>query len=329
MKHWAFTLLALAAATPAVCQQQVNETLRTRSGGEVEIVNTAGSVVVTGWDRDEIRVTGTLGQGTERLAVDDSGDRTVLRVVIPRNARNVRGSDLEVRIPVGKNLTVRTVSADVGVDGVAGTVSTRTTSGDVEIAGRPRSVSVASTSGDVDVRTGGSARVEASSTSGDVTVDGEVREAVSVETVSGDVEVAATVPEVRAKTVSGDLLLRGVAGRVSAASVSGDAEILDARVQYGSFETVSGNLRYEGELIRGGAFNVKSHSGDVELLLPAGTDAEFEGRTFSGEIVSELGGTVERTSRYTPNKEIRFTAGRGGGVVSVQTFSGTMKLLRR
>jgi DUF4097 and DUF4098 domain-containing protein YvlB len=295
----------------------------------VEIVNTAGSVVVTGWDRDEIRITGTLGAGTEELAVEGGRERTRIRVVLPRNGRNVKGSDLEIRVPAGKDVTVRTVSADVGIRGIEGAAAAQTTSGDVEIEGRPREVRASSTSGDVEVEVPATGRVRVSSTSGDVRVGGSVRENVSAESVSGDVVVRAATPEVRAKAVSGDLLLSGVDGRVSASTVSGDAEIRDSRIQYGSFETVSGNLRLQGELVRGAALDLQSHSGDVELILPADLSSEVEAKTFSGEILSDFGGEVRRTSRYTPGRELRLTAGRGGGLISVQTFSGTVKLLRR
>lgn len=326
MRLPAIVLLGTALATTTVAaQERVDRTFGTRAG-TVEIQNVAGSVRVTGWDRDEVRVTGTLGEGTERLEIDEA--RGLIRVVLPRNARNVKGSDLEVRVPAGRGLNVRTVSADIGVEGMGGAVNARSTSGDVEISGTPRQVTAASTSGDVDVEVT-TGRVQVSSTSGDVTVGGTVREAVSVESVSGDVNVTARTPEVRAKAVSGDVALRGVSGRVSAGTVSGDAEIVDSRIQYGSFETVSGNLRYEGELMRGVAFDIKSHSGDVELILPAGVDAEFEAKTFSGDIRSDFGGEVRRTSRYTPNKELRVTAGSGGGLVTVQTFSGTVTLSRR
>lgn len=330
MKIPVLALAALAVTAGALeAQQQIDRTLATAAGGRVEIHNLAGSVRVVGWDRNEIRVTGTLGQGAERLDVTPSGETTEIRVVIPRNSRNVRGSDLEIRLPAGKELTVNTVSAEIEVDGVTGPVSAQSTSGDVEVAGSPARVRAASTSGDVEVRLAATARVQARSTSGDVRVSGTVRESVDVESTSGDVEVTASTPEVRAKSVSGDVALRGVGGRVSASTVSGDTEILDSRVQYGSFETVSGNLRFTGELQRGGAFNLQSHSGDIELQLPAGQGAEFEVKTFSGDVSNDFGPAAQRTSRYGPGRELRFTAGDGGPLVTAQTFSGNVRLRRR
>lgn len=323
-----FAMLSIAPGWLGA-QQEIDETLRTAATGRVEIHNLAGNVRVTGWGRNEIRVTGTLGRGAERLDISPRGSTTEIRVVLPRNARNVRGSDLEIRVPEGKEVVVRTTSAEIEVEEITGIVAAHSTSGDVVVSGRPRAVTAVSTSGDVVVDVSSTTRVQGRSTSGDVRVNGTVREAVDVESTSGDVEVSASTPEMRAKSVSGDVMLRGATGRVSASTISGDTEILDSRIQHGSFETVSGELRFSGELQRGGAFNLQSHSGDIELALPGGAGAEFEVKTFSGEIDTEFAAQVQRVSRYGPGKELRFTAGNGGSLVTVKTFSGNVRLLRR
>lgn len=329
MRVPALMLAALVAtAVGAQAQQEINETHPTAATGRVAVHNLAGSVRVVGWDRGEISIRGTLGRGAERLEVTPRGNTTEIRVILPRNARNVRGSDLEIRLPAGKEVEVRTTSADIEVAGVSGTVLGQSTSGDVRVSGQPSRVTGLSTSGDVEVEATTS-RVQARSTSGDVRVSGSVRESVDVESTSGDVEVSAGTPEVRAKSVSGDVFLRGASGRVSASTVSGDTEIADSRIQFGSFETVSGNLRFAGEVQRGGAFNLQSHSGDVELLLPGGSAAEFEVKTFSGDISNDFGPAAQRTSRYAPGQELRFTAGAGGALVKVTTFSGNVRLVRR
>ena len=49
----------------------------------VEISNTAGSVVVTGWDRNEVEITGELGEGTERLDFTKGDKVTRIKVVLP------------------------------------------------------------------------------------------------------------------------------------------------------------------------------------------------------------------------------------------------------
>lgn len=324
----ALAALAISAGSLAA-QREIDETHRTSADGRVEIHNLAGSVRVVGWNRNEIRIAGTLGRGAERLEVTPNGSTTGIRVILPRQGRNVQGSDLEVRVPAGKEVVVRTTSAEIEVSDVAGSVSAHTTSGEVRVTGRPSGVTAVSTSGDVEVEVSSSGQVRARSTSGDVRVEGTVRGSVDVESTSGDVDVSASTPEVRAQSVSGDVSLRGASGRVSASTVSGDTEIANSRIQYGSFETVSGRLRFQGELQRGGAFSLQSHSGDVELLLPSNAGAEFEVKTFSGDIDTEFPVQAQRTSRYGPGRELRFSTGGGGALVTVKTFSGNVKLLRR
>ena len=82
---------------------------RFSADGRVLISNLSGSVMVTGWDREEISVEGTLGRGTERLDFEVSGDRARIKVIIPRRARNVEGSDLEIKVPRGSRVEVETV----------------------------------------------------------------------------------------------------------------------------------------------------------------------------------------------------------------------------
>lgn len=318
--------LALCVSA-AVGQEEIDRTIPSSGRGSVEIVNTSGRVRVIGWNRSEIRITGRLGRGTERLEVEGGRDQTQIRVVIPRSSRDVRGSDLEIQLPAGKSVTVRTVSADIDVQGVGGALSASSTSGDVKAAGSPRQVAVNSTSGDVSVRVN-TRSVRASTTSGDLSVAGTVAQTVAAESVSGDVQIAAQTPELVAKTVSGDLDVSSVGRRATASTVSGDASIRGSRMQYVSFESVSGNLRFEGDVQQGAAFKVESHSGDVELVLPAGVAADFQISSFSGDILNELGPQARQTGPYTPAKELRFSTGRGG-LVAVRTFSGTVKLRKR
>lgn len=318
----------LASLGPAAAQTAVDRTVATPATGSVEVSNVSGSVRVSGWNRAEVRVTGTLGEGTERLDVTSSGDRVSIRVIIPEGRRNVQGSNLEIRLPAGKDLTVRTVSASVVIADVSGAVDGRSTSGSVRISGSPRAVRATSTSGEVqiDATTG---RVEAASTSGNVRVTGQVRESISAESVSGEVDVRAPTPELLAKSVSGDVTISGITRRLSASSVSGSIDVRNGRLQYGSFESVSGNLGFTGELEPDAALNFQSHSGSIRLAIPGSLGARFQVTTFSGDIRNGFGATPERTSRYGPGEELRFSTGNGGALITVKTFSGDVSLERR
>lgn len=323
----AILLLTAAAAAPLHAQTAVDRTVATPATGSVEVRNVSGEIRVVGWDRSEVRVTGTLGRGTERLDVTTSGDEVSVEVVIPRGSSNVEGSDLEVRVPARKNVTVRGVSADVDVAGVAGAVDAGSTSGDITVAGSPTTVRGASTSGNValEVTTG---TLEASSTSGNVRIAGSVREAIKASAVSGNVSVSAPSAELVVKSVSGSVSISGATRRLSAGTVSGDMEVRGARLQYGAFETVSGDLHFAGQLESDAAINAQSHSGDVVLALPANVSARFQVNTFSGDIRNAFGAEPRRVSRYGPGEELNFTNGGGGALVTIKTFSGDVEISR-
>lgn len=320
---------ALVALAPgqARAQEAIDRTVPTGATGAVEIVNPAGDIQVVGSSRSEIRITGRLGSGTERLEVENAGGRVSIRVVLPREGRQIRPTQLVVHLPAGKSVVARGISADVEVAGVTGPVEAVSASGDVSVEGNPAQVTARSTSGDVGLRVNTGA-LRAHSTSGDIDVAGTVRGSATVESVSGDVKMSATSVDLTAKTVSGDLELRGVSRRATASSVSGNVAILASNLSLASLESVSGDLTVQGNVQNDAVFKAQSHSGNVELILPASVSADFQATTFSGQIVNEFGPEARRTSQHTPGKELRFSTGRGG-VIDVRTFSGNVRIRRR
>ena len=51
--------------------------------------------------------------------------------------------------------------------------------------------------------------------------------------------------------------------------------------------------------------------------------------TFSGSITNEIGPEPTRTSKYTPGKELSYNTGPGGPSISLESFSGAIKLMTR
>ena len=322
-------LALLVVPMPGLAQEQINRRFPASATGSVDVVNTAGSVRVVGWDRNEIQVTGTLGRGTERLDIDADGNGARIEVVIPRNARNVRGSDLVVRVPVRNDVYLQTVSADIDVQDIRGFVEARAVSGGVRVSGTPPEVLAYSTSGDIGVNVRDTRTVRATSTSGSVNIEGSVAEEVVAEAVSGDVTVDARTAEVRAKSVSGTVELHEVRERFTASTVSGDMVLAGEGIAFASAESVSGDVRFSGSFARGGNVTLESHSGDLDLLLPAEDGLDVDITTFSGDIQNAFGAEVRRTSRHGPGRELRFSIGRGGARLVAKTFSGDVKLRRR
>ena len=153
-------------------------------------------------------------------------------------------------------------------------------------------------------------QIEAETVSADIEIEG-IEGAVEIESVSGDVEINSPVREAEVATVSGTV-------RVTSSSP----------LEGGSFETVSGKVVYEAP-IYDGRFSFSAVSGDLILRLPSDSSVEFEMETFSGDIENDFGPRARKTSEYLPAKTLEFSMGSGDARVSVESFSGTIKLSER
>jgi len=164
--------------------------------------------------------------------------------------------------------------------------------------------------------------------SADLTIRVPSRSNLSIETISSNVSISDVSGELSIEVISGELTIRGDDLTVSAATVSGAIEILGGKLREAEIETVSGSIRVEGELDRDGDFDFEIFSGDVTLLLPSSTSAEFDISTFSGNIDNDFG-PGPTTSELLPSKSLSFSLGSGDASVSVESFQGNVWLKKR
>ncbi len=282
----------LAGASVAAAGTPIDETRPAGPDAVVSVNNLNGTISVTAWDRDEVHVTGTLGEGPDRLEVTGDKDRIRVEVVWPENSRHQGGdaTDLVLRVPKGARLRLEGVNGDVTSSGTVGPVDAQSVNGNVSI-----------TAGGSDV---------------------------SAKTVNGDVTVTGGARRVKAGTVSGGITVRD-AGDVTAGTVSGDLEIFGDRFTAADLSTVSGDIRFSGGLDPKGSFDFEAHSGDLTLGFPSGVSADFSVSTFSGDIDNQFGPQARRTGEHAPGKELRFSTGGGGAQVTVNSFSGNVSLVKQ
>ena len=95
------------------------------------------------------------------------------------------------------------------------------------------------------------------------------------------------------------------------------------------FSTVAGSIEFEGAMTGKGSFSFETHSGEIEIVVPADISAEFEISTFSGDIDNDFGQKAERTSKYAPGKELEFVTGSGDVSISASSFSGRVYIKKR
>jgi DUF4097 and DUF4098 domain-containing protein YvlB len=286
------SMLALAcmAALPAYAGTPINQTRPLDARGRVAIDNLKGRVEVRGWDRPEVRLTGTLGTGVEKFSVEGDANALHIEVKYPSGSNRSEPTILILQVPLLADLEIDTVSADIDVGSMASRdMSLQSVSGNITANGAPRRAKIESVSGDARL-TFNSGDVDVNTVSGAVTLGGRLNRDVAVETVSGDVRV----------DTKGEKL----------ANVKGG--------------TVSGDMQVRMGLAADGVVKLESVSGDLLLLMPSDLSAQVSGETFSGALKAP-GAKIKR-EEFGPGSSFRAGYGAGKGQIRMESFSGDAEL---
>ncbi|KRG70139.1 DUF4097 family beta strand repeat-containing protein [Pseudoxanthomonas dokdonensis] len=285
--------LLLSTSVTAYAQTAIDQSHPLAADGRLDINNVKGSIQVTAWDRNEVKISGTLGQGVEKLSVEGSPEHLEIRVVYPRGSgwggSHGGPTDLKLMVPLRAELDVESVSADVDVTGVA-----------------PRQISI-------------------ESVSGAITAIGAPQRA-DLQSVSGDISATLNSRDVDLQTVSGRLDLRGrLSGDVSAETVSGDINVAvnGEQVTDLSTNTVSGDAEVHTDLASKGEIHMESVSGNLLLVVPRTLSARVSGESFSGDLKAP-GVTIKK--ERGPGSSFSTRYGAADGEVTLETFSGDAEL---
>lgn len=289
----ALAVAVMSAGIQHAAAEEVRKIAPADAQGEVEIVNIAGVVEVSGWDRAEVEVTADLGASVERLEFRRDGQRTYVKVILPRGRDSSGASDLIVRIPQDSSLSVNTVSADQRIADVRGGQRLQAVSGGIETEL-------------------GSGELEVKTVSGNIVARGKHgKGSVRATTVSGDIQLDDVGPELDLNTVSGDMVVR------------------HDRLDRGRIKTTNGDLDLITSLGEEARLDAEAINGDLHLTLRGKIDAEFDIETFNGDIDNCFGPKPSRTREDGPGNELRFTEGKGEARVRIKTLNGGVRVCKR
>ncbi len=284
-------VLATVMAAPAwlAAQTTVDQKRPAAPDGAVSIENMSGSVKVTGWDKAEVQVKGTVGEGGE-LSLEGGAKRIHIEIEADHNPMGIK-SDLEVFVPAGSSVDIEGFQATISVTGVVGSVTAETVNGSITQLGAAKHVELQSVNGDIDTSKG-----------------------------SG---------RIKAEAVNGTVMVRDCSGDLEASTVHGKLHVIGGSYERAEIESVAGPVRFDAALASRAALSIETVSGAVELLLPAAVSAEFQVSSFSGTITNELGPAAEKPSKWTPQTELAFTTGSGGARITIETLSGAIGIRKR
>ena len=241
-------LLALSMA------QQTDTVIPLGGATALAVSAPAGSITVTGWDRNEIHV---KAEHSTRTFVEIRRTRDGRRIDVQAESRRGPATivDYVIQVPRSLALELDAMNADILVEGVTGDVEADVTQGDITVRG--------------------GAAVKVSSTTGKVLVDG----------AKGGVDAETAADEIRLVNVTGD---------VSAESAGGDIILVNSSAGSVDVGTIGGRLHYDGVFQAGGTYFLGTHGGNITLVVPQGAAATFHLATVHGTVINSLEGSPER-----------------------------------
>lgn len=290
-RYWLFGVLLCIAAGPAHAQDAVNAGRAISRDAAIRIFAVTGSIRVNGWDKDSVAVKGRLDPSAGRFFLGGTRDALKLGVEAPEGKEPNGTADLDVWLPNGARVWIKSAAADIETTTGGGSLDITGVSGRVRVAGTPAEC--------------------------------------SVETLDGNVELAFRGPIARVRTASGTIVVRGIINDLDASTVSGPLLVgMEGDVSRIRMETVSSEISFKGGLVPDGRIQAETHGGDIELRLPPALAASYHLVSYGRGLQNQLfpAGAV----RQGPNKgEYTVKTGDGRAVVDVRTFKGIVTLKAR
>lgn len=298
-RHALLPLAALyVACGTAFAGTPINETRAVNADARIDVSNVKGAVTVSAWDKAEVAITGTLGDGARKLSIEGGADHLTIKVEAPdRQGWFSWGADsrmgdtqLDIKVPKAAEMKIEVVSADVTVSGVGG-----------------RALNV-------------------DSVSGKLRLDSAAKE-VEIASVSGSIDLSGQATRAHLETVSGDIRSRGLGGQIKFETVSGDINAENGSYREVNAGTVSGDVNLRGKPDTSARTEVETMSGDVHLYLPADASTRLRASSFSGTIRSDFGSV--KSEDHGPGSSLDASNGSGDGQVKIETFSGDIEIRRQ
>lgn len=233
-------------------------TFAVRQGQRLEVDNFGGSITVTAWNEDRIRVSAAAsGDGfqVEGRSITIQVNTSAGRYGGPGDA------ELTIQVPAWMELELSGNEVDISARGMRSAVQANTVDGSITIDGAEGNVEANSVEGDVLI-SNVKGRVQLNTVEGRVVLSNISGTAVEAETVDGDIEMSGvTTPNISANTVDGD-------------------------------------IDWSGTLAPTGSYRFATHDGDLMLRISGEPDASVSVDTFDGSLDSDWPVTLTNSASH-------------------------------
>jgi DUF4097 and DUF4098 domain-containing protein YvlB len=281
----------------ASVQGSFERTFKVTGPADLEVLTRSGDISIRSGPAGTVTIRGKIHVGHDWF----SGNRQAEVSEIEKNPP-IRQTRDSIHIDY---LTVHDISIDYEITAPADTkVRTHSGSGDQTVEGVHASLNLESGSGDMRLRDL-DGEIQLHTGSGDVEVR-EVSGPFTAETGSGDIRLDSKGGDVHVHTGSGNVELRGISGGLLAETGNGDVSVVGTQTA---------------------GWEIRAHSGNVELELPNGAAFDLDASTGSGEVVVGRPVTVILQGRVREaRRSVNGKVGGGGPRLSIHTGSGDVRI---
>ncbi len=284
-------LAATILSAPASAQQKLERRHATTRDVYVRLNGAFGALRVTAWPHDSVAIVGEFPRGTRIDGGASDAPSKGMKYYFEQPGTGPATGRVELFVPAGATVWAKTANATIDVSGVTGGLDLNLVGGRITVTGTPREL--------------------------------------NVESMDGAVTVNGSPGWMRVKTATGDVTVNGSCVDAAFTTVGGTVRINDGDFERVRVEAVTGNVIFGGTLRRAGALTIDSHSGTIDLLLPAKASVDIDATTIAGTILNHVTSRRPTPGREGRGEELSLGLGIGDARATLRSFKGNIQLTRR
>jgi DUF4097 and DUF4098 domain-containing protein YvlB len=185
---------------------------------------------------------------------------------------------------------------------------------------------------DYDVTVPAGISVNVSTTSAPITADG-LNADIGLSSETGQITVHNIVKShVHVRSMTAPVSLKDVTmSRVDIQSAGGAIQLKNVTGQRVAVGTTSGNIEYQGDCSGGGDYVLTTHSGAIDVTLPATASVDLTARSTTGQVENAFPLQEKTHNSFVPKQGRSFagTSNSGSSSVELQSFSGKIRVKKQ
>lgn len=185
---------------------------------------------------------------------------------------------------------------------------------------------------DYDVTVPSGVSVNVSTTSAPITAEGLSGD-IGLSSETGQITVSnALKSHVRVRSMAAPVTLKDVTiSRIDIQSAGGAVQLSNVTGQRVAVGTTSGNIEYHGDCSGGGDYIFTTHSGAIDMTLPATASVDLSARSTTGTVENAFPLEERHHNSFVPQPGRSFagTSNSGSSSVELQSFSGKIRVKKQ